>query len=132
MQQTLRRGSRSEFVRTSEAMKSPPIGESRNSAIATVGGSNRAFTFEFAADGKLRSTMAGRLPTDELTDPTAKPATIDWATHAGDVVGIFKVEADTLTLCFCGKNGRRQPTEFASPVGGPVSLISFKWVETRD
>jgi uncharacterized protein (TIGR03067 family) len=85
-----------------------------------VGGSNREFTFEFTADGKLRSAMAGRPPNPAApytTDPTAKPAAIDWATDAGDVVGIYKLEKGILTLCFCGKEGRRRPTEFASPVG---------------
>jgi uncharacterized protein (TIGR03067 family) len=100
-----------------------------------VGGSNREFTFEFTADGKLRSAMAGRPPTGELTyatDPTARPAAIDWATDAGDGVGIYKVEKGILILCFCGKKGRQRPTEFASPAGEPVSLITFKRVEKRD
>jgi uncharacterized protein (TIGR03067 family) len=92
------------------------------------------FTFEFTADGKLRCVRAGRPPSPESpykVDRTTTPARIDWTTETGDLAGILRVDKDTLTLCYVGQ-ARPRPTEFVSPAGKPVALVTFKRVPNKN
>ena len=89
------------------------------------------FTFLFAADGRLTVQEGTKEKPDEATysvDPKKNPAEIDLTPPAQDKVGtmagIFKIEGDTLTLCFTIMGER--PKGFESPAGAMTMLMTLK------
>jgi uncharacterized protein (TIGR03067 family) len=107
---------------------------------ATAGGKDRpvppgGINFTFTADGKFIVREGKREKPDEGTykvDAKKNPAEIDILPPAekagrGVVKGIYKVDGDTLTLCFArGKDDSERPTKFDSPEGSNVMLMTLK------
>ena len=88
-------------------------------------------TITFTADGKVSFKELKGDRADESsykTDPKKNPAEIDLipppAEREPTMLGIYKVDGDTLTLCFTAKGER--PKEFASPAGSKIVLITCK------
>jgi uncharacterized protein (TIGR03067 family) len=92
--------------------------------------------FEFTKDGKAVVREGARPPeqAEYQADPTKDPAEIDWtpgaAAKAGPMLGIYKVEKDTLTLCLAV--GGDRPRKFESPAGSATLLMTFKRAKQKD
>jgi uncharacterized protein (TIGR03067 family) len=91
-------------------------------------------TFIFAADGKLIVREGPKEKPDEASytvDTKKSPAEIDLIPPAkekmGNMPGIFKIEGDTLTLCFTFMGER--PKSFESPAGATTMLMTLKRVK---
>jgi uncharacterized protein (TIGR03067 family) len=123
------------------ALKGPP----KNSSIVGVWASESLALaadpvpesdaiFEFTAGGRLISRQAdGTVLSDfpYTTDPAANPARVGWTPPGPGMVGIYQVEGDTLTLCFCSAHDGKRPTAFASPAGSRAFLMVFRRVEKK-
>jgi uncharacterized protein (TIGR03067 family) len=121
---------------TKDAKKDPPslvgVWEAEKE---TTGGHERAIaagslTIEFTADGKVSVQEGAKRtgPVEYRIDPKRAPAEIDVTEM--NMVGIYKVDGDTLTVCL-GDDGKR-PNEFASPAGSRVRLFSLKRAKPKD
>ena len=89
---------------------------------------------QFTADGKFRGRFGPETSEGTYTtDPAKDPAQIDCVSGkaAKSKGGIFKVEKDTLTLCFAEGDAAR-PTKFESPAGTRIMLLTFKRVEKKE
>ena len=91
-------------------------------------------TMTFTADGKFLVREGKRERAEEGTykaDAKKDPAEIDIMPLSekagrGTIRGIFKVEGDTLTLCFTvGKDDASRPAKFESPAGSGAMLITL-------
>ena len=81
------------------------------------------FTF---ADGKAIVKEEGA-DIGYTVDAKKDPATIDLIAGAKEnILGIYKIEGDTLTICF-PKGGRAErPTKFESPEGSSIVVMTLK------
>jgi len=93
-----------------------------------------AFTFLFAPDGKLIVKEGTKEKPDEgsyTVDAKKTPAEIDLVPPAqeklGTMPGIFKIEGDTLTLCYTLMGER--PKSFEPPAGAMTMLMTLKRVK---
>jgi uncharacterized protein (TIGR03067 family) len=91
--------------------------------------------FEFTSDGKLRSRITGKTGAESsvTSDSSKEPAAIEWSFpgRAGKVVGIYKLEKGTLTLCFRDSQDGERPGKFESAAGTRLSLMVFQRVEKK-
>jgi uncharacterized protein (TIGR03067 family) len=88
--------------------------------------------------GKIRSLLT------YSTDPKKEPARLDMVPRAGEgdpKLGIYKIEKDTLTLCYPSPPGvpgkaraagvQERPTKFEAPAGSGLMLMTLKRVEKK-
>ena len=93
-------------------------------------------TWTFTADGKSVLKVGGvavvAIDGTYTADPKKAPAQLDVdGGIGGSLRAIYKVEKDTLTLCFVDGAPVR-PTEFASPAGSKVVLLTLTRVKAKD
>lgn len=92
--------------------------------------------YEFTADGKWITRREGsdsKSPALEFKfDPKPSPATIDVTstTAARNLTGIYKLEGDTLTICWTRDSER--PKEFESPDGSRAMLMVLKRAKKKE
>jgi uncharacterized protein (TIGR03067 family) len=84
------------------------------------------------AAGKAAVLRDGKVLTAGTTtiDPTKNPMTLDVTYTEGDfkgltALGVYKIEADLLTICRAAP-GKARPTEFASKPGSGHALMTYK------
>jgi uncharacterized protein (TIGR03067 family) len=89
-------------------------------------------TWTFTADGKSILKVGGMALGDSTytADSKKTPSTVD--VEAGPLgkklVGIYKAEKDTLTLCIA-EGDKERPKEFESPAGSKIVLITLKRIK---
>lgn len=94
-------------------------------------------TQSFGADGTRVVRVRSRESSEEnrgryVADPAARPAEIDFvypADEGGNIRGIYKVDGDTLTLCYQTGKGER-PREFKQ-VDNEISLFVYERVKPK-
>jgi uncharacterized protein (TIGR03067 family) len=96
----------------------------------------------FSTDGKWIVTASNAkvkvppsLMQTYVINTKTTPASIDMRTSAGldqpNMVGVIKVDRDTLTLCY-SRNGEDPPKTFESPEGSSTILIIMKRAKPKD
>jgi uncharacterized protein (TIGR03067 family) len=111
------------------------IGENATSGGMALPVPQGGINFTFTADGKLTvqepgSGKAGDAGTYQI-DPKKTPAEIDLIPpgerNEPTILGIYKLDGDTLTLCFHqGGPGSERPKNFESPAGAKSMVMTLK------
>ena len=119
-----------------EAKKEASIVGEWNGEKAVRGGKERpvpegGVIFTFTADGKFSVNEGKRGEKDVgeyKVDAKKNPPEIDITAPKEErkMLGIYKVEGNTLTLCFSDDKDAGRPTKFESPDGSRTMLITFK------
>jgi uncharacterized protein (TIGR03067 family) len=98
-----------------------------------------ALRYEFTADGqwiiRREGAVVKTVPRQYKVDTKANPATIDityqkdgGAAQPPDMLGIYKIDGDTLTLCYTPGGGER-PTTFEPAEGVRVAVMVLRRVK---
>jgi uncharacterized protein (TIGR03067 family) len=94
--------------------------------------------YTFAADGQCVISRGSDIPPSQMSftiDARASPPTFTLRPKGGHqegLSGIYKVESDTLTLCFDRDRRNATPGVFESPKGSQVVLYTFRRVKADD
>ena len=87
----------------------------------------------FTADGKMLFKEGNK---EEGTgsykvDASKSPGEIEISPpkEDGTLLGIFKIDGDTLTICLADKGSSDRPTKFESPAGTNIMLVTLKRVK---
>jgi uncharacterized protein (TIGR03067 family) len=127
-------------VATADDKKDPAAGKWVVESVTVNGKANNALkgAVREQADGKYTLTPTKDSPAKPTTgtytiDATKSPITIDMKPTGGNydgktLLGIVKIEGDTLTACFA-EPGKDRPTKFESPEGGSTILVVHKKVK---
>jgi len=111
------------------------VGESATAGGMALPVPQGGIKFTFTADGKLTVDEPGRGKAEEAgtyqIDAKKTPAEIDLNPPAGrnepTILGIYKLDGDTLTLCFHqGGPGVERPKNFESPAGAKSIVMTLK------
>ena len=121
------------------ASQSPIVGEWILDS-ATAGGMavpQVDMKFEFTKEGKMIQTRKGKRDREEqayTVNEKKDPFEIDWVIrkNEGTILGIWKVDGDTLTLCFTDGYDGKRPSKFESLAGSKELLFKFKRAPKKD
>jgi uncharacterized protein (TIGR03067 family) len=83
------------------------------------------------ADGKVIVKEEGG-DIGYTTRPKANPPEIDLLAGTETIRGIYKVEGDTLLVCFPKSNKAERPTKFESPAGSNLVLMTLQRDKKKD
>jgi uncharacterized protein (TIGR03067 family) len=134
-------------------LKDPPkkeatiVGEWTVESIKQGGKENcnscAGLSYEFTVEGQWLMRRDGATikitPNEYMLNPKADPPTIDVTPRAVPgpalpraqrMIGIYKIEGDTLTICFA--DGEERPTKFESPDGSRDVLVVLKRLKKKD
>jgi uncharacterized protein (TIGR03067 family) len=127
-----------------DGAKDPPsivgqwIGEKATAGGMELPVPDGGIDFTFMADGKLMIREGKKEKPDSgsyTVDAKKNPAEIDLVPPKDKteptVQGIYKIDGDTLTLCFSRGPGKTttRPTKFESPAGSETIIITMKRVK---
>ena len=121
-----------------EPSRSPLLGKWECTSLTIRGVSHPPdkCVWEFAADGKLYRHYGDPPPAEHryTADPMQSPAHLDDTDRDGEdtIEAIYKVEADTLTLCFSNLAGNPRPGRFESPRKSQIRMLTFRRVRADE
>ena len=116
-----------------------PEGEWEVQSVTSNGGQSAVapgLRYTFTADGKWLIHRNGKETSPGLargftTNPKANPPSVDLftntaAANGSRLIGIFKIDGDTLTICGTRTKGAERPTKFEAPSGSGNVLYVLK------
>lgn len=86
---------------------------------------NRIGTVFQIGDGKV-VTVGKKEQVDYKLNPKADPPEIDLGTEKETIRGIYKLDGDTLILCFPKGKGSERPAKFESPADSNIVVMTLK------